>query len=868
MITTNSSGLPISQAFVDAVSAPVVGYSMRVFSGGADTGWNVMRATIDLGAGGSSDAGTEDLAIGGTYSSQVTLVIGGTPTGVPGTELEIRVGVDVGSSYEWVTVAHVTATSSREWMGQTTIKATGPVASKMWARAGLSAGSATPSEVIAAIASASGVTVTLGPFSTTSTTVSVNTSMTCREALSALATRLGGYAAESNDGTVIVAPFSSSSTFALSEDVVPSRPDLAGSAYVCDGLTVETSEGALTFGTGRARVDDPYGDSSTASAIWTNVQGYTFTPGTIPVAVADPRVTPFDVASFSLAGHVGSLPTQGISLTYDGGLFGTYWAAGLTAEEADELVQGNVGRTASEAMTAAAGAMTAAQDALDDAEEALSVAQAAQEAADATGQHFWTDTQGAHVTQVTREEWEDSGGATYHSGPNALLNSLGLLFRNGLRTLMSVLPAGVAIFDGQGDSEGNVVAEFAADHARIGSAGTSNVLLSPDSLTMTDGSGLTLLDVERRPGNGTVHQVTETFQVLMTMADRLSGTSVTLSATPDSTSTVNVYVNGTICYETVWDPDRLVMVPHFTDVSGGYGFYGHGTSGTGGFYNYKPDNSYLQTITLEYDGSRTIDMSATMSGPTFQPTATWLPVSTVTVTYGVAGDAPSLTFGTRTPSAGVGLYSSTFGEALTASQPDQMVLGRYNVEDTQGDYALLVGNGTDDSSRSNALAVAWNGDLSCGLVNGVDVTQISGGVTGVKGNSETSYRTGNVNLTAANIGAQAALSVESGTNTRTTANCSSMGTNSCRRYGKVVVVSFNGLTLAASLASGSTSGTLVTVPSGYRPAAAIRVPFGSSGNNVGYANITTGGLVTVRNSGSSAIATSTQLSFQFTYIIA
>ena len=107
----------------------------------------------------------------------------------------------------------------------------------------------------------------------------------------------------------------------------------------------------------------------------------------------------------------------------------------------------------------------------------------------------------------------------------------------------------------------------------------------------------------------------------------------------------------------------------------------------------------------------------------------------------------------------------------------------------------------------------------------------------------------------------------SASNTRNTSNCTSMGTNSCRRYGNVVVVAFNGLTLSASLASGSTSGTLATVPSGYRPLAAIRVPFGSSGNNVGYANVGTGGAVTVRNSGSSAIATSTQLSFEFVYII-
>lgn len=58
----------------------------------------------------------------------------------------------------------------------------------------------------------------------------------------------------------------------------------------------------------------------------------------------------------------------------------------------------------------------------------------------------------------------------------------------------------------------------------------------------------------------------------------------------------------------------------------------------------------------------------------------------------------------------------------------------------------------------------WSANLwsrVCALVGKLDtrVTALEqggggGGVTGVKGNSENSYRTGNVNLTSANIGAQ------------------------------------------------------------------------------------------------------------------
>ena len=40
-----------------------------------------------------------------------------------------------------------------------------------------------------------------------------------------------------------------------------------------------------------------------------------------------------------------------------------------------------------------------------------------------------------------------------------------------------------------------------------------------------------------------------------------------------------------------------------------------------------------------------------------------------------------------------------------------MVVGKCNVVDTNGDYALIVGNGTDDEHRSNAFAIDWNGNL-------------------------------------------------------------------------------------------------------------------------------------------------------------
>ena len=76
------------------------------------------------------------------------------------------------------------------------------------------------------------------------------------------------------------------------------------------------------------------------------------------------------------------------------------------------------------------------------AEAAASVEGIAQEALDvanATGQHFWSDTDGIHVTEVTQEEWSDSTGTSYHSGQNVLINALGQLFRKGVDNLMALV---------------------------------------------------------------------------------------------------------------------------------------------------------------------------------------------------------------------------------------------------------------------------------------------------------------------------------------------------------------------------------------------------------------------------------------------
>lgn len=57
-----------------------------------------------------------------------------------------------------------------------------------------------------------------------------------------------------------------------------------------------------------------------------------------------------------------------------------------------------------------------------------------------------------------------------------------------------------------------------------------------------------------------------------------------------------------------------------------------------------------------------------------------------------------------------GEYSHAEGNETKASSESQHVQGAYNVEDSSGTYAHIVGNGTSNTARSNAHTLDWSGN--------------------------------------------------------------------------------------------------------------------------------------------------------------
>ena len=76
---------------------------------------------------------------------------------------------------------------------------------------------------------------------------------------------------------------------------------------------------------------------------------------------------------------------------------------------------------------------------------------------------------------------------------------------------------------------------------------------------------------------------------------------------------------------------------------------------------------------------------------------------------------------------GILLYDNSHAEGCytKASSDYQHVQGKFNIEDTTGKYAFIIGNGTDDSNRSNAFAIGWDGKIYINnATTGIDLVDL------------------------------------------------------------------------------------------------------------------------------------------------
>lgn len=336
---------------------------------------------------------------------------------------------------------------------------------------------------------------------------------------------------------------------------------------------------------------------------------------------------------------------------------------------------------------------------------------------------------------------------------NLLMNSLGILIRTALVNLVSITRSAIAFFDGEGNNAQNVTASFGPNGAQIGKSGGSHVNLDYHSLQLKDKEGSTYFwvsDLRDEDGEAVITEefvgtgYTYYFTVSMDVSDEVSAI---VESEPTNTATRNgrTYTFSTapglrtrviIVYKTTSPNAKALTFGNRGEGSiGPYSFVVGNNSVAGGGCSFAQGNN--ANATGHHSHAQGINVVANGVGSHAEGYG-----AKAMGRYSHAEGNGSIALGDQSHAGGSGTH---------AGQSDQTVIGTYNVVGTSG--LLVIGNGTSDSNRSNALTVDSSGNVETAgdvTANGKTLTR-----TRVKGNAESSYRTGDVNLTPANIGALA-----------------------------------------------------------------------------------------------------------------
>lgn len=399
----------------------------------------------------------------------------------------------------------------------------------------------------------------------------------------------------------------------------------------------------------------------------------------------------------------------------------------------------------------------AVQDVSDRADNAQTTADTAKSIATDTAQYYWTSSDGtdngAHITEIPKEQFESSP-----SGGNLLATSNGIAVRDGLteraqfgetvvlgettNTHQELDYHSMKLIDKEGntyfyvsdlrDEDGNatITDTFLGD----GSTTQFNVALSVSSVTSVtiDGTATTAygrsdttFTFTTAPSNGSTIEITYVTQ-------SVSAKAYTLGMRGDGNvggiSTAIGYGNvagGFNCVAQGYNTNAVGYASHAEGIETiSSGHYSHGEGGRTVASGLASHAEGVST-TASDDGSHAEGNYTTASGYSSHAegddtTASgW--ASHAEGNYTTSSGVGSHAEGDGTTASGFGSHAE--GDSANASgygshaqnyytgalSKYQTAIGKYNVADANDTYGFIMGNGTANNARSNALAVKWNG---------------------------------------------------------------------------------------------------------------------------------------------------------------
>lgn len=324
----------------------------------------------------------------------------------------------------------------------------------------------------------------------------------------------------------------------------------------------------------------------------------------------------------------------------------------------------------------------------------LKAAKAAADIAKDTSAYFWTNTQdsgagegvGAHITEVPSATFISNPSA---GGGNVLIDSNSVDIRDGVTTLATF------------GAEGAVVGENASGKSRTEITSAGMRIIRNDS-----GSDKQIANLGYGKSNNEGVEVDSPYY---TFGDRKTTNTAYSSSSTYSVGDLCIYNNKTyVCISAITTPEawngnhwKLAYGAYSTaegslNIASGLCSHAEGKENIAIAYSSHAEGLYTQALEA-YAHAEGMYTFATGARSHSEGTSTF------------ASGYTAHSEGTGTHANGD--YSHAQNYYTEADSDYQTVIGKYNNQDTHDTYAFIIGNGTADNARSNALTVDWSGNV-------------------------------------------------------------------------------------------------------------------------------------------------------------
>lgn len=358
----------------------------------------------------------------------------------------------------------------------------------------------------------------------------------------------------------------------------------------------------------------------------------------------------------------------------------------------------------------------------------LKAAKAAADIAKDTSQYFWFNSQdsgagegaGAHVTEVPSSTFIADPA---NGGGNALITSSGMAIRDGVTELASFGASGAQIGQNETahlDIQFDGLSGYGSDGSSYFDFSSSGATITSETIYKLGGTTLDISVAYSEGRKNIIHAskditdwgetigdvctLTQASHQFTSMIDSETGNYFSYrSATPTNCSISHAAMNINI----VRNPFSITIGTNST----------FSASASVTLKNNNTDYTFLFELYYTYTYSNgmstiTFDLYVTSQTPSCPTLSSNLKSSTGRLSRSYDILAPYMSFGLRPSDETAGGYSATLGHSLYGSSDYQTAVGKYNVQDNADTYAFIVGNGTADNARSNALTVGWNGNVT------------------------------------------------------------------------------------------------------------------------------------------------------------